>query len=246
LALVAALLGAAAFVGALGLKSVQVGKAPADYYGVLSWFAPEIGLAPFAALLGMAALILAVGARDVRSAGIAAVGGGLAAVGLVIALTHAPPNRGQLKMHCMQNIKEIGLALAMYEEDHGALPPATNWTQALSEYVPDSAVWKEPFSGKPGYALNRAIAGRRSDRFAAGPDTVVAVFESDAGANAAGGPELLPRHPRHYGGSIVGYVGGWARGVYGLQSGQHDDESLVWDPDRPPAEPATSHRAGRR
>ncbi len=239
----AALLGAAAFAAALALESVQVGRAPADYYGMLSWFAPEIGLAPLAALLGLVAVILAAGARDVRSVGIGLLGGGLATAGLVIAFTHAPPNAAGLKIRCMQNVKTIAAALTMYEADHGALPPATNWTQALGEYVHDPAVWKEPWTGKPGYALNAAIAGRRSDSFAADPASVVSVFESDRGANATGGPELLPRRPRHFGGNIVGYGDGHVSWVYSPRPGQAADQGLVWNPDAPPA---TTPRPGRR
>jgi hypothetical protein len=42
------------------------------------------------------------------------------------------------------------------------------------------------------------------------PDKTVVVFESDAGMNAAGGPELLPGIPRHLGGDMWGFADGHA------------------------------------
>ncbi len=245
-AVVAALLGAVAFAAALGLKSVQVGRAPADYYGMLKWFAPEIGLAPLAALLGLVAVILAIGARDVRSVGLGLLGGGMATAGLVIALTHAPPNAADLKIRCMQNMKAIATALTMYEADHGALPPAEHWMQSLGAYVDGSAVWNAPFTGKPGYALNAPIAGRRSDSFVEDPAYVVAVFESDRGADAAGGAELLPRQPRHHGGHIVGYLDGHVSWVHRQRSDPSSVDWIVWNPNRLTATPTPGHRAGRK
>lgn len=245
-AVVAALLGAAAFAAALALKSVQVGRAPADYYGMLKWFAPEIGLAPLAVLLGLVAVILAIGARDVRSVGIGLLGAGLAAAGLVIALTHTPPNAADLKSDCMQNMKAIAMALTMYETDHSALPPAAHWTQSLGSYVHDPEVWNAPFTGKPGYALNAAVAGRRSDSFAEDPANIIAVFESDRGTNAAGGAELLPRQPRHHGGNIVGYLDGHVSWVHSQQLDQSSYQWIVWNPNRRAATPTPGHRGGRR
>jgi len=255
-AVVAALLGAAAFAAALALKSVQVGRAPADYYGMLSWLAPEIGLAPLAALLGLVAVILATGARDLCSAVIGLLGCGLATAGLVIALTHAPPNAMDLNRRCSRNVKTIATALTMYEADHGALPPAANWTQALGEYVHDHAVWMEPLTGRPGYALNAAIAGRRSGSFAADSARMVAVFESDRGANAAGGPELLPRRPRHYGGDYFAFADGGVRLVFGLYQKDEqfppsaslmEERGLTWNPHAPPAmTPGADQRARGR
>jgi len=241
-AVVAALLGAAAFAAALVLKSIQVGRAPADYYGVLRWLAPEIGLAPFAVLLSVVAVILATAARDWRSSGVALLGSGLAAAGLVITFTHAPPNPAVIKSQCMENMKAISAALAAYEDDHGALPPAAHWTQALRCYIHDPAVWKEPLTGKPGYALNAAIVGRRADSFAADPADVVAVFESDRGADAAGGPELLSRQPRHYGGVHVAYLDGRCKWVYIPHTEKVQDLGLTWDPDAPPSPTSGPHR----
>ena len=246
LAVVAALLGVAAFAAALGLKSVQVGRAPADYYGILKWFAPEIGLAPLAALLGVAAVILAGGARDVRSGGLGLLGCGMATAGLFVALTHAPPNAADLKIRCMTNLKAIAAALTMYEADHGALPPAAGWTQALGSYVDDPAVWNAPFTGKPGYALNAAVAGRRSDSFVEDPASVVAVFESDRGADAVGGAELLPHEPRHHGGNIVGYLDGHVSWVHSQRSDPSSADWIIWNPNRRAATPAPGHRAGKR
>ena len=246
LAVVAGLLGAAGFAGALGLKSVQVGRAPADYYGMLKWFAPEIGLAPLAALLGLVAVILAIGARDVGSVGLGLLGGGMASAALVIALTHAPPNAADLKSDCMQNMKAIAMALRMYEADHGAIPPAEHWMQSLGTYVDDPAVWNAPFTGKPGYALNAAIAGRRSDSFAEHPANIIAVFESDRGTNAAGGAELLPRQPRHHGGNIVAYLDGRVSWIHSQRSDQSSDQWIVWNPSRLAATPTPGDGAGRR
>jgi hypothetical protein len=245
-AIVAALLGAAAFAAALALKSVQVGRAPADYYGVLRWLAPEIGLAPLTVLLGIVAMILARAARDVRSLAVGLLGSGLGAAGLVIALTYAPPNAEDLRSRSVANVAAILKGLIEYQTDHGALPPAAHWTQALGSYVHDPAVWKDPFTGKPGYALNAAIAGRRPASFAAEPGSVVAVFESDRGANAAGGPELLPRKLRPYGRHIAGFLDGHISTVEDPRYGKTRELWMVWNPDAPPARPGADDNAGRR
>ncbi len=55
--------------------------------------------------------------------------------------------------------------------------------------------------------MNRALQGRRIDEVPAPEDTVL-IFESDGGWNAAGGEELLPRVPRHYGFDVYGFVNG--------------------------------------
>lgn len=115
---------------------------------------------------------------------------------------------------CLQILEGMPLVFHMYASDYGALPPAASWCDCLSEY----AYGEEDFvcPARPdlrsGYAMNRALGSMRLEDIQTPLHLTVLVFESDAGWNANGGPELLPSKPRH--GvlfrrlDIYGYAGG--------------------------------------
>jgi hypothetical protein len=113
---------------------------------------------------------------------------------------------------CLYHAKELALALRMYADDNDArLPPATDWQGVLEHYCRGSATFTCPEA--PGmasaYAYNSALAGVAYPGLAI-PGDVIGIFESDAGPNAAGGPELLPDEPRHYGGDNFSFPDGHA------------------------------------
>jgi hypothetical protein len=63
----------------------------------------------------------------------------------------------------------------------------------------------------------------------------VVVFESDAGKNAAGGPELLPDEPRHLGGDKYGFADGSARWLKRKPAGGNRRGERAWlkEPEEP-------------
>ena len=86
-----------------------------------------------------------------------------------------------------------------------------------------------------GYAFNAAVDGlprRALDR----PSDLIIIFESDAGWNAAGGPELLPDEPRHLGSDNYGFADGHAQWIKrrknpdGTWSKEPVGDWVIWEP----------------
>ena len=105
---------------------------------------------------------------------------------------------------CAQNLLILVRAMRAYTADYeDTLPPAERWSDALLPYVQERSLFVCP-SGQNrvcSYAMNAAVGGLRTEEIGT---PVVLLFESDAGWNAAGGPELMPAEPRHFGGDRVG------------------------------------------
>jgi len=98
---------------------------------------------------------------------------------------------------CVNNLKQLWLAVYEYSENNqGQCLPASRWCDAIKTNVVAPKVPQCP--GVPGqrcgYALNARLEGRKLSEVH--PKTV-AVFESDAGWDANGGPELRVKSPRH-------------------------------------------------
>ena len=135
------------------------------------------------------------------------------------------------KVTCLGNVKSLSLAIQMYlvDNDDGLLP-TTNWCDALDPYVGNRDTYVCPVAPDLpcGYALNASLVGASlADIY--DPSQTVAIFESDRGWNAAGGPELLPEEPRHLGGYNFGYLDGHAAWV----SEADISERCIWDLDSP-------------
>jgi len=111
---------------------------------------------------------------------------------------------------CSQNLEYLPGVFQMYAADHGAFPPADSWCDALGEYVQNDAcfVCSVRPNLKCGYAMNRALGGLCFEDIQTPSHRTVILFESDAGWNANGGPELLPPKSRHHGGDYYGFAGG--------------------------------------
>ena len=111
---------------------------------------------------------------------------------------------------CTSHLRDLAVAALEYSADHdGRLPPAEGWCDLLVPYVKDRSVFVCPEARNQtcSYALNKAIAGLRVTDLE-NASAVVILFESDAGWNAAGGSDLIPLSPRHYGGDILGFADG--------------------------------------
>jgi len=146
---------------------------------------------------------------------IAAICISLVAIPLHAALLYpviARANESAHKMECMTNVRNLAIAMNMYACDYDGFPtPADRWNESLDEYVGNRSALTCPKSPQSRSAcafvsvLSTAGVEAVSD-----PSRQISIFESDAGWNAAGGKELLPRTPRHLGGDNYGFVDGHA------------------------------------
>jgi prepilin-type processing-associated H-X9-DG protein len=132
-------------------------------------------------------------------------------------------------IHCMNNVKQLNLALIMYADDNKErFPTGTAWCDSLRAYLGGST---NAFVCPQGarnqrchYALNAQLAGRGIKEVQAPAQTVL-VFEIDGGWNVSGGGELLPAKGRHSGAYAVGFADGHAEMVRPERL-----EKLRWEP----------------
>lgn len=101
---------------------------------------------------------------------------------------------------CMNNLKQLALAVRMYAEDHNnRLPPAYNWCDAISNYTGSEAVFRCA-TGVPGQRCHYGYNARLSEAELTSikdPNKVVLFFEVEGGWNVSGGPEVMLPRPRH-------------------------------------------------
>jgi len=170
---------------------------------------------PVALTLAIIALLIVVkrhraGTRSRRN--LAAVATVVSVAGLLLEFAAVmPATQGLRKYACSLNLENLTLAFAMYAGDYGVFPASDGWCDTLMQgYVTNERVFVCP-EGKHmrcGYAYNAALAEVNPEAIKTPPNRTVLIFESDAGWNAAGGPELLVEKPRHRGGDWYGYAGG--------------------------------------
>jgi len=114
---------------------------------------------------------------------------------------------------CIANIHQLVIALQMYVHDNdNTFPEASVWSDRLRPYIRNGKVFVCPAapSVRSGYAYNRSLSGRRYASIEE-PALTVAIFESDLGWNAAGGPGMLPKRPRHDNDDTYGFADGHVR-----------------------------------
>jgi len=131
-------------------------------------------------------------------------------------------------IQCMNNVKQLDLALIMYADaNHDHFPAGTNWCDALKPYVKNDKTFRCS-QGKPGlrshYAFNARLAGLTTKEVQAPAQTVV-LFETDGGWNVSGDRALLPATPRHSGVYVIGFADGHVELVRSARL-----EQLHWEP----------------
>ena len=223
-------------VGGTLLCGVAVGLSfcVARFPAVNPWVADRVVWAMLYVVLGVLAVGMWLLLRVARFAP-ALLARGIAVVLLCAALLTATGllfgwGRGVVRQYaaarktiCMRRLKEIGDALQGFAAaNHGRLPEAGEWCDALAPYVSDEEAFVCPCAANSecAYAFNSRLSGMEVE--AAGK--AVVVFESDAGWNAAGGPELLPASPRWHGGDQYCLA-------YGHVTWCHRKrDSIIWEP----------------
>jgi hypothetical protein len=104
-------------------------------------------------------------------------------------------------INCVNNMKQLGLAVRIYGNDHNdQLPPAAAWCDTIQTNVGSPKVFECPTD--PGrrcsYAFNARLDGKKQSEV--DPQTVM-LFESDIGWNGSGGAGDLKPH-QHSGRTI--------------------------------------------
>lgn len=115
---------------------------------------------------------------------------------------------------CLANVKMLGLAIRMYEEDYDERTPLPkNVVATIHPYMLNRDVWYCPskISRKPGYALVRSFTDRKFSTFN-NPAEQFAIFEANLDEEPLVGDKKDVADPaRHVGGNVFGYVDGHAR-----------------------------------
>jgi len=193
----------------------------------------------FTALFGLILGIIAV--TKVKNSRGALSGNGIALAGLIVsavALFMVPILAGMLlpalaaakqkaqEINCINNEKQLALAVRIYSNDNtNHFPPAATWCDAITTYAGNAKAFKCPAaysSGRCDYAFNVKLDGLDEDKI--NPQTVE-LFESDAGWNANGGPELMIGKPRHARMFVVAFADG---SIHQLRESELN--TLRWDP----------------
>jgi len=135
---------------------------------------------------------------------------------------------------CWHNLYSVLCpAMQMYLADYDeTFPPADAWADCLLPYLPPGQMGAFLCPAAAGtqecsYAFSAALGGAKVASVNR-PGTVVMLYESDGGWNAAGGPELLPEKPRHFGGERYVFADGTGRW---LLRGRLSDGSWAKEPD---------------
>jgi hypothetical protein len=129
-------------------------------------------------------------------------------------------------VNCVNNEKQLALALRIYAGDHdGQFPAATNWCDAIRTDVGSEKAFKclaAKSASRCDYAFNARLGGLNETNIA--PDTVM-IFESDGDWNQSGGFEQMIGRPRHARVFVVAFADGSVQQLRESQIG-----ALRWNP----------------
>lgn len=127
---------------------------------------------------------------------------------------------------CVNNEQQLAMTIRIYSGNHtNQFPPAATWCDAIKDDVESTIPFKcvaANANSRCDYAFNAKLDGM--DESKVNPRTVM-LFESNAGWNANGGPDLMIKSPRHAQVFVVTYVDGSVHQLHQSQLG-----TLRWDP----------------
>lgn len=114
---------------------------------------------------------------------------------------------------CLSNLKQLGLGLLCYAEDHDEnLPPADKWCDEIWPYIKDEQVLKCPAAPELacGYVFNAALSGVNLGKIERPAETII-LFDSEQGQRN-GSVALMtawpPKPGRHNEGNNTAFVDG--------------------------------------
>ncbi|MEI6500309.1 MAG: hypothetical protein WCP21_04695 [Armatimonadota bacterium] len=114
---------------------------------------------------------------------------------------------------CLSNLKQLGLGLLCYAQDHDEnLPPADKWCDEIMPYLKNEQVLKCPAAPDLacGYAFNAALSGVNLGKIER-PAEMIILFDSELGPRNGSAPLAAARPPRpgrHNEGNNAAYVDG--------------------------------------
>jgi len=202
--------------------------------GILGLFTCGI-TALFGLILGIIALVKVSNSQGaLRGKGLALAGTILSGVLLLLlpvfaamllpALAAAHDKARQI--NCMNNEKQLALAVMLYSGDHNnRFPPANTWCDAIKSAAGTEKVFKCPAvngDSRCDYAFNAKLDGMEANQI--NPLTVM-IFEADGGWDAHGGPELAAPQRHHGKSMIVAFADGHVEVVSASRL-----SSLRWNP----------------
>ena len=183
-------------------------------------------------VLGIVALILIgrsqgrLGGSGLAIAGICvAVASFLVLPAMLLPALHQAKRKALRGQFCMSNMKQLAFSFRTYAMEHtNQLPSALTWSDDVSNYVASAKGFHCPADSGTGcsYAFNRKLAGKNLGDV--NPATVL-LFESSAGWNASGGPEMMETNRHGPTICVVVRVDGTALVMRHAQSA-----NLRWDP----------------
>ena len=151
-----------------------------------------------------------------------------AMLALMVFLIEQPLSAAKMmaeEIQCRNQVKEMSLEIQVYEGNNSdELPPLRHWCDAIAGTNLPAAKFHCPAAPQQqacGFAMNINLKDVKNTYTI--PNDTVMIFESDAGWNAVGGPEIAVA--RHYSYLHVGYVDGSVDLVKG-----DDIRKLRWVP----------------
>jgi hypothetical protein len=129
-----------------------------------------------------------------------------------------------VEINCVNNTRQLAMTALIYAGAHtNQLPAASNWCECLMPFAASTNILQCPATNEPcGYAFNTNLSGMNIGRI--NPRTVL-FFESDAGWDASGGPEVMIQQPRHSRDFVVVFVDGHTEMINAARLDQ-----LRWNP----------------
>lgn len=165
----------------------------------------------FGLILGIVAMIKVSNSRGaLRGQGLALAGTIVSAIFLLLLPVMAAmllpalaaAKQKAMQISCMNNEKQLALAVMLYSGDHANhYPPAATWCDAIKTAAGTEKIFKCPAANAASrcdYAFNAKLDGMELNNV--NPQTVL-IFEADGGWDAHGGPEIASS--RHRGKAMV-------------------------------------------
>jgi len=189
-------------LGVLGLFTLGITAIPGVIFGIVAL----VKIQKSQSRLGGSGLAIA----GICVSGLALVILPIMAAMLLPALAKAKTKAQQIQ--CMNQVKQLNLALVMYANDnHDRLPPADKWCDLIKPYTGGStAVYHCPSqpAGSCSYALNAGLANQTLPTDPPIVMKTVLLFCSSEGWNRAGGSESVTPHQHSPRSVTVGFVDG--------------------------------------